>query len=177
MSKNSGTARLLKDECSVLVGLLDIEERNYRRLLRLAWRQNSYMKRQDVDRLEHNSAEWSRYLPVANESRLARERFVAEITRRFGLDVPPSNISRLLSYTDDRTAEQVRRAMDRMRRTTISLARQNELNRHLAEFCLDLAREESQIFQKTLRDDPSGCYGDNARNRGRDPGGVLVRQA
>ena len=63
----------LKDEEGRRLGaVLDLEDSNYRRLLRLAWRQNSYMQRQDVDRLEANAREWARYLPEANEARIAR---------------------------------------------------------------------------------------------------------
>ena len=177
MHTKTGTARLLADECSVLVGLLDVEERHYRRLLRLAWRQNSYMKRQDVDRLESNAREWARYLPVANESRIARERFVTGVSDRLGIKIPPQPVRDLLAFTDEKTRWQVERALRRLRNTAERLARQNALNRDLAAFCLDLAREESAIFQRSLRDDPQGCYGDDARNTGRSPGGVLVRQA
>jgi len=61
--------------------------------------------------------------------------------------------------------------------TALRLARQNELNRALAEFCLDLVREESEIFKRCVLDDPSGCYGEDALRADRGPGGVLVKQA
>ncbi len=61
--------------------------------------------------------------------------------------------------------------------TTMRLARQNELNRNLAEYCIDLANEESQLFQRAVTEDPNGCYDDGARPSGRGPGGVLQRQA
>jgi len=53
-------------DCRLLTSLMDTEDLNYRRLLRLAWRQNSYMKRQDVDRLEANAADWAKHLPTAD---------------------------------------------------------------------------------------------------------------
>ncbi|NCQ34572.1 hypothetical protein GW813_05720, partial [bacterium] len=68
-----------------LAELLENEESQYRRLLRLAWRQNSYMKRQDVDRLETNAREWNRYLPLANQARSAREKFLAYMGGNLGL--------------------------------------------------------------------------------------------
>ena len=41
----------------------------YRRLLRLAVRQNRYMRRNDVARLEANAREWRRYLPEAQAAK------------------------------------------------------------------------------------------------------------
>ncbi len=175
-TKNGRTGALAAD-CRLLTSLLDTEDQNYRRLLRLAWRQNSYMKRQDVDRLESNAMDWSRHLPEADQSRIARERYVAEMGRRLGLHIPPGRVSDLLDYTDPQTKAQVTAAVTRLRRTAGRLARQNELNRSLAEFCLDLAHEETQIFKKCVLDDPAGCYGDDAKATGRGPGGVLVKQA
>ena len=64
---------LAEADVRLLGQALTREKDNYRRLLRLAWRQNSYMKRQDVLRLDANSREWNRHLPRANAARLARE--------------------------------------------------------------------------------------------------------
>lgn len=177
MHTKTHKATLLTEEGHLLASLLDIEVRNYRRLLRLAWRQNSYMKRQNVDRLESNARDWAKHLPVANESRIARERFMNEIITRLGVQMPPVTVSDLLQQTDTETRHMVTAAMQALRDTTHQLARQNELNRNLAEFCLDLAKEEAEIFKRCVLDDPSGCYGEDARNTARGPGGVIVRQA
>jgi len=75
------------------------------------------------------------------------------------------------------TKSEVKDAINDLRAVSIRLERQNELNRQLAEFCLDLAREEAEIFKSTVLADPTGCYGNNAQNASRGPGGVLVRQA
>jgi hypothetical protein len=160
-----------------LVSLLEAEHGQYRRLLRLAWRQNSYMKRQDVDRLEANAVEWARHLPEADQSRIARERYVAELARRVGLAIPPGRVSDLLDYTEPETKRRVGTSLNALRQTAATLARQNTLNRSLAEFCLDLAHEESEIFRKCALEDPAGCYGDDAKATGRGPGGFLVKQA
>ena len=77
-------ARLLDEDGRLLASLLEVEDHNYRRLLRLAWRQNSYMKRQDVDRLEANTADWQRFLPQANAAREARDRFMKKVLRDLG---------------------------------------------------------------------------------------------
>ncbi len=175
-SPSQATARIDED-CRLLVSLLEVETHNYKRLLRLAWRQNSYMKRQDVDRLDFNSGQWSKFLPAANESRIAREQFVQRIAHDQGISIPPSKLSDLLSSTGDDTQERVMEVLNDLKATTVRLARQNELNRELATFCLDLAHEEAEIFKKCVLNDPSGCYSGNAVNTQRGPGGVLVRQA
>jgi len=169
--------RLKNEDCLRLGAILDMEGKQYRRLLRLAWRQNSYMQRQDVDRLETNATEWSRYLPLANEARIARERYVGELASRNGLIIPPSRVEDLLDYTDPETKRTVAGALGQVRRTAAKLARQNELNRLLAEFCLDLVHEEAEIFKSSVLENPAGCYDEDARNLGRGPGGVIVRQA
>ncbi len=167
----------LNEDCRLLASLLEVETVQYRRLLRLAWRQNSYMKRQDVDRLDSNAREWAKYLPMADEARIARERFVQALSERQNLECPPVKIDELLAGTCKSTRSEVREAINTLRAVSVRLERQNELNRQLAEFCLDLAREEAEIFRTTVLTDPSGCYGNNAQSASRGPGGVLVRQA
>ena len=177
MQMTNGRTGISAEDCRLLVSLLDVEDKHYRRLLRLAWRQNSYMKRQDVDRLDANAQDWARHLPAANESRIVRERLVAELAQQAGINVPPGRVSDLLDYTDPLTKKQAAVTMSRMRRTAAKLARQNELNRHLAEFCLDLADEESKIFKRCVLEDPAGCYGEDAKATSRGPSGFLVKQA
>ncbi len=167
----------LNEDCRLLASLLEVESRQYRRLLRLAWRQNSYMKRQDVDRLDSNAREWAKYLPLADEARIARERFIQELAQEKGMASPPVKMDALLSGTCSTTQFEVREAVNDLRAVSVRLERQNELNRQLAEFCLDLAKEEAEIFRSTVLSDPSGCYGNNAQSASRGPGGVLVRQA
>jgi len=174
---HNDVTRLKNEDCLELGTILDTEGTHYRRLLRLAWRQNSYMQRQDVDRLEANAREWARYLPLANEARIARELCVGELAARNGLNIPPSRVEDLLDYTDPETKRTVAGAIGSVRQAAAKLARQNELNRLLAEFCLDLVQEEAEIFKSAVLDNPVGCYDEDARNLGRGPGGVIVRQA
>ena len=177
METQSRTASLIKEDGQLLASLLEIEDRNYRRLLRLAWRQNSYMRRQKVDRLESNAREWAVYLPRANESRIARERFVGQMGEAIGRPIPPNKMIDILDFADDDTRRKVVHAIKNLQNTTLRLARQNELNRNLAEYCLDLAGEESKMFKRCLTEDPSGCYDGEAKTNNRGPGGVLHRQA
>ena len=169
--------RLKNDDCRQLGDILQAESGHYRRLLRLAWRQNSYMQRQDVDRLATNAREWARYLPLANAARIERERFVGELATRHGITIPPGRVEDLLDYTAQDTKRAVAGALGSVRQAATKLARQNELNRLLAEFCLDLVHEEAEIFKSAVLDNPAGCYDEDARNKGRGPGGVIVRQA
>jgi len=177
MHTTNGRIGISADECRLLTSLLEIEDKNYRRLLRLAWRQNSYMKRQDVDRLDANARDWAQHLPVADQSRIARERHVAQLALKAGINVPPGRVSDLLDYADPMTKREVGAVMHHLRQTAGKLARQNELNRNLAEFCLDLAQEESKIFKRCVLEDPAGCYGGDAKAASRGPSGFLVKQA
>ena len=170
------SARLVDEEARLLASLLEIEERHYRRLLRLAWRQNSYMKRQDVHRLEANAIDWSRHLPAANEARGARERYVKQLLGQIGLR-SDRRLRDLLKHLPADSGTEVRAALGVLDRTISRLTRQNELNRHLAEFCMELAQEEARIFRDVLLDDPAGCYDQRAQSCQRGNGGTLVRQA
>jgi hypothetical protein len=135
------------------------------------------MKRQDVDRLEANAGDWARCLPSANESRLAREHQVRRIGEKMGISIPPGRLQDLLPHLTPETGQLLQEALNQLRTTAVRLARQNELNRDLAQFCLDLAQEEAEIFKKCVLNDPAGCYSGKARTTNRGPGGVLVRQA
>lgn len=177
MNNSTSLKTELNEDCRLLASLLEIETHQYRRLLRLAWRQNSYMRRQDVDRLDSNAREWSKYLPLADEARIARERFIQELAQGKNIPSSPVVMDQLLSGTCEATKSVVKVAINDLRAVSVRLERQNELNRQLAEFCLDLAKEEAEIFRSTVLSNPAGCYGNNAQNASRGPGGVLVRQA
>jgi hypothetical protein len=101
---------------------------------------------------------------------------VAAAARDLGLGAG-GRVRDLLPYVDQEPGPQVRRALADLDRTTARLARQNELNRHLAEFCLDLAREEARIFREVLTDDPAGCYGQDANARTGGTSCMVEKQA
>jgi hypothetical protein len=168
---------LQPDEGRRLADLLGAELTHYRRLLRLAWRQNSYMKRQDVDRLAANARDWGRWIPAADRARLAREHLVAALSRRLGVAIPPGRVGDLMDYAGADQRAVVTGLLCEIRTTAGKLARQNSLNRQLAEFCVELAHEEAEIFKRCVLQDPSGCYRGDARQNDRGPGGVIVRQA
>jgi hypothetical protein len=64
-----------------------------------------------------------------------------------------------------------------VRRTAGELARTNEMNRRLANFCLDLVEEEAALLRRCLLADPAGCYDRGAQPTQNEQGGVLKRQA
>ncbi len=168
---------LQPEEVSHLAELLTEELTHYRRLLRLAWRQNSYMKRQDVDRLAANAGDWGRWIPASDRARLARERLVASLGSRMGVAIPPGRVGDLLDYAHPSRRQLVSDLLAQIRTTAGTLARQNALNRQLAEFCVDLAHEEAEIFKRCVLQDPAGCYRGDAKQHDLGPGGVIVRQA
>ncbi|PIE75768.1 hypothetical protein CSA17_05710, partial [bacterium DOLJORAL78_65_58] len=130
-----------------------------------------------VDRLDANAREWARYLPLADEARIARERFVREVVAATGAASGEEGVQKLRDNTDEKARKHLDRTLEELKEVSTRLARQNELNRQLAEFCLDLAREETELFKKAVLSDPTGCYGQNAQATTRGAGGVLVKQA
>lgn len=168
----------LETEATVqLCALLREEERQYRRLLRLAWRQNRYLRRQDTERLAENTQQWQKYLPLADAARCRREHAVAQLAENLGRGAERVSPLQLLDYADHDLKQQIRRHVRELVAVTGRLARQNELNRQLAAFCVALTQEEAEIFKRCVLSDPAGCYDRSARPKANGPGGVLVRQA
>jgi hypothetical protein len=177
MTRQRPLPALSDEEAHSLCSVLAAEERAYRRLLRLARRQNRYLRTHALDRLESNAQEWSKYLPLATSARRAREELVAGYAARCGFEAPPPSPASLLDYTGLEVKQAVRGHVRALLEITGRLARQNELNRRLASYCLDLVREETEIFRDGVLTDPSGRYGEDAQRTTAGPGGVLVRQA
>ncbi len=176
MSDHIATARPAPDDCERLTGLLANEDREYRRLLRLAVRQNRYLRRQDVPRLEFNAREWGRYLPAAREARSRRERFLLEVGGRLGIPLDELRMTRLSRTAAGRPGEELRRVLRDWERTATDLVRQNSLNGVLARFCLDLVAGESAVFRRGVAgQDP--CYDDRGHRPTGGAANVLERQA
>ncbi len=147
----------------------------YRRLLRLAVRQNRYMRRNDVARLEANAREWRRYLPEAQAAKRAREECLCGLARR--LDVAPETLSaRTLMSVVGEGKNELREALARWQQASGELHRQNAKNGILARFCLDLIRDETEIFCNGVTEDPTGCYEGDGSQRHRTNPGVIERR-
>jgi hypothetical protein len=162
---------------ALLCDLLGAEVTQYRRLLRLAWRQTSYLRRQDVQRLEINAEQWQKYLPLADTARIKRETYLSELATKFDLKDDRLAPQLLLDRADNEQKRQISVAVQNLLEVANQLNRQNALNRQLADFCLELAHEESEIFKRGVLEDPSGCYEDDARKTKAPPGKVIIRQA
>jgi hypothetical protein len=177
MNERIRTAKLVTDDVSELCRLLAAEERQYRRLLRLAWRQNRYMKRHDTTRLVENTQQWQKYLPAADAARRAREDFMSRLVDDSGITPFSRSPVELLADAGLSAELEVRTRVRGLMDTAARLARQNAMNRELATFCLELTREEAEIFKSCVLDDPAGCYDNAAQPTRSGPGGVLERQA
>jgi hypothetical protein len=158
--------------------LLAAERAEYRRLLRLAVRQNRYLRRNDAARLQWNASQWRKYLPLAQAASLRRRDFEARLVQGWRWDAGgPDRAQYLLEHAEKGRAGRVRQALTLTAEAAAALYRQNALNRQLVDFCMDLAAEEADIFRRSLIQDPAGCYGEDAQKTAAPPGGVLVRQA
>jgi len=177
MRARAATPRLLSEEAAELCELLREEERHYRRLRRLAWRQERYLKRQDVPRLAENAQEWSRHLPRANAARERREARCAELAAQLGLPAAPVRARDLLDYADRADKDRVREALHAVARTAGDLHRQNGLNVLLSRFCLELLDQEAAIFKSCMLSDPVGRYAGDGQRATATGGGVMERQA
>jgi len=110
-------------------------------------------------------------------ARVGRERYMHDLAAKLGLSMPPAKIQDLLNYVNPNIRQEINQALTKLIKTTGSLARQNEADRSLAQFCIDLAKEEAEIFQTTVLEDPQGCYGEDAQATNRGPGGLFIKQA
>jgi len=177
MSRHRNEARLDTIDVQALCNLLEREELEYRRLLRLAWRQNGYLRRQDVQRLESNAEQWQKFLPLADAARIKREEFISEIALKLGIHDERLAPQFLLNFADNNQRQALNAAVGQLVHTASDLNKQNELNRQLADFCLELAREEGEIFKNGVLEDPTSCYADDAQKSTAPPGKVITRQA
>jgi len=177
MGSASEAEGLRPEEAEEICALLGDEERQYRRLRRLAWRQSAYLKRRDARRLEKNAEEWGKYLPAADAARRRREGRLGELAARWGL--PPQKLSAHRLFDRARPADGVRlrAAVKRLAETVSELYRQNGLNAMLARFSLELAGEEADLFRRSVLEDPAGRYGDDGRRTVADRGCVVQQRA
>lgn len=156
--------------------LLAAEADCYAHLLELARQQGQLMRDQDLSGLAENTQSWQASLPLADGARIRRERLAADLMGRGGAPAAAQTLSAWLPSLPTRHREELEPAVRRVRSAVRALDRQNELNRRLAEFCLDLVEEEAAVFRRAVLTDPSGRYDGAARCTQAGPGGVLERQ-
>jgi hypothetical protein len=159
-----------------LVGALADEQRRYADLLNLARQQGTLMTTHDLDGLDENSQRIGAGLAAAEEARIRRERLAAAVMAEAGV-TGPETLSNWLTSQPRPIRDRLVGPVQAVRRAAGELARANEANRRLANFCLDLVEEEATLLRRCLLEDPAGRYDRGARPTTNGQGGVLRRQA
>ncbi len=152
------------------------EQEHYEALLDLARRQGMMMTTHDVDGLDENARLMSDGLAAADVVRIRRERLASDLMRQAGSAVPGS-LSTWLETQPAAIQDSLGEPVQLVRCAAGELARTNEMNRRLANFCLDLVEEEAALLRRCLLEDPAGCYDSGAQPASNGQGGVLKRQA
>lgn len=167
--------RITTEQISKLEGLLSVETIEYCRLLRIAIKQNSYLRRRDVKRIEHNAHEWSKYLPLAEKAKTARESMLKDelgFSQKHLNNIKITDLKKLAGSLPDSFCD----AWDKWKRSIVDLERQNNLNGVLAHFCLELVSDELGAIREDCSDEQN-CYD----TQGEIPGGrinsVITRRA
>lgn len=164
-------------ELERLCNLIERETASYRRLWRLAVRQNSYMRRGDTERLEANAREWDRWLPDCESLQAERSEAQRALVERHGW---PRDAESVVAWAERNAHPQVERLTglrDAWREAAEELNRQNALNGDLARFCLDLVADETEIFRRGIGEEQGGGYDDQGQLTGAVSGGVVTHRA
>lgn len=159
-----------------LAGVLAREQEHYAALLDLARRQGQLMTGHDLEGLQTNARELSAGLAAVQSVRQQREQLARELMSASGA-AEPHSLSAWLHEQPEPLRQILQEPVQAVRRTAGELARTNEMNRRLANFCLDLVEEEAALLRRCLLTDPAGCYDRGARPACNEQGGVLKRQA
>jgi hypothetical protein len=159
-----------------LADVLREEQWHYAALLALAEQQGQLMTSHDLEGLQANAHALSDGLAAVQTVRQRREQLAGEL---MGADAAsaPRNLSAWLQQQPLPLQEMLLAPALTVRRTAGELARTNEMNRRLANFCLDLVEEEAALLRRCLLADPAGCYDRGAQPARNEQGGVLKRQA
>ena len=165
------------EDLTCLCDLLEDETQAYRRLWRLAVRQNHYMRRQDTERLESNTRDWERLLPDVQALRKERERIQRSLVERRGWPRDVETLEEWAARNGHPEAERLVKIRDEWQSAAEELARQNDLNGNLARFCLDLVMDEADVFRRGLQEADGGSYDENGKRADAGTGGVVTHRA
>ena len=172
MIETGNSDRSLQD----LSDVLQEERGHYENLLELARFQGCQMTSHDLEGLEHSALKMGEGLTAADAVRIRRERLASDVMRQSGTETARGLTSWL--ETQPPAVQQILAVpVQSVRRVAGELARTNEMNRRLANFCLDLVEEEAVLLRRCLLEDPAGCYDSGAQPTQNEQGGVLSRQA
>jgi len=159
-----------------LNAVLQEENGRYEELLGLAQSQGVMMTSHDIEGLEENARRMGEGLADADSVRIRRERLASELMTLTGVQTPGS-LSAWLETQPEDIQGTLTGPLQSVRRTAGELARTNEMNRRLANFCLDLVEEEAALLRRCLLEDPAGRYDSGANPAQNGQGGVVHRQA
>ena len=173
------TASNWKPDARSVAALRDVlqdERHHYARLLELVRAQGQMMACNDLEGLHANARLLDEHLAAADAVRIRRELLAAKIIQP-GTDDPPRSLSRWLQRQAPEVRQELQGPVGSVRRVADELARANEMNRRLANFCLDLVEEEAALMRRCLLEDPAGCYDRGAKPAQKSQGGVMQHSA
>ena len=156
--------------------VLQEERGHYEQLLELARFQGRQMTSHDLEGLEDSAQKIGDGLTAADEVRIRRERLASYVIQQSGAE-NASGLSGWLETQPPSVQQILAVPVQSVRRVAGELARTNEMNRRLANFCLDLVEEEAALLRRCLLEDPAGRYDSGAQPTQNEQGGVLSRQA
>ncbi|MDY0110485.1 MAG: flagellar export chaperone FlgN [Candidatus Krumholzibacteria bacterium] len=159
-----------------LTAVLAEEQLHYQRLLDLARRQGRLMTGHDLEGLHDNTRQFNESLAAAQAVRSQREQLARDLMQESGT-TEAGSLSAWLYEQPAPLRHALQQPVQAVRRAAAELARTNEMNRRLANFCLDLVEEEAALLRRCLLSDPSGCYDREAQPMLNEQGGTLKRQA
>lgn len=151
------------------------EGQHYEALLALATEQGRLMTGTDLEAVGTSASALADGLAVGDALRQERERLTARLTGTEGDQ--PVRLSVWLSSQPDTVRRRLEGPVVRVREVGQKLLRQNEKNRRLASFCLDLVEEEARILRRCFTENAAGCYDGSARTATDDHGCMLHKKA
>lgn len=173
MTNRTRPAAILERLCSTL----GQEILAYHGLLRLATRQNRFLRRHELTELESLADAWA--LHQHEVDGLRQRRIAAQECAARAVGLPAD--ATLGDITQDGAmpgpaGTELARLRRSLKRALAALKRQNTLNGRLARFCLDLAAGEADAVRRGLCDADGATYDARGAMAARS-GGVVTRQA
>jgi len=163
----------MDQQVTALANALRREYLHYEQLVTMAAEQGRLMTGTDLEAVGNSASAMADGLAVGDSLRHVRENLALEI---MALDpMQPTRLSLWLQAQPDVIRERLAGPLARVREAGQKLLVQNEKNRRLASFCLDLVEEEAKVLRRSLTEDPAGCY-DRGANHATDGTGCMLHK-
>jgi len=165
----------LDQQVTALETALRRECLHYELLVEMATSQGQLMTGTDLEAVGNSASTLSDGLVTADLLRQERERLANEI-----MAADNGEGSRLSAWLTNQSADIQQRLggpVARVREAGKKLLVQNEKNRRLANFCLDLVEEEAQVLRRCFTENQAGCYNRAANTATDDLGSMLHKKA